>query len=122
MDVSRHLQRYLNDKVLAEQFADRYEGRIRDVAEALVRNRFTRSNNLELVIEFEDAWRLIPNLTQKRALVSFWGAETDDWLGQELVVYRHPVERQNADTGRVRVIYEKRVMLPIVRLNSVQAR
>ncbi len=112
-----HLRRWLNDKALTEM-GDRYEGRIEDVVEQQIRNRFTAQKQLEPVIVFEDGWKLIPNISQRRALCEFWGPETDDWAGRVLVVYRHRQERVDAATGRSRVTYEKRVMLPVAALHA----
>jgi hypothetical protein len=116
VDMTRHLRRWLNDKALSEQFGDTYEGRIADVVEQTIRNRFTAEKQLEPVIRFEDGWCLIPNISQRRALVAMWGSETNDWVGRRLQVYRHRKERTDEATGRLRVTYEKRVRLPISEL------
>jgi hypothetical protein len=112
MDMNRHLRRWLNDKALSE-LGDSYEGRIAAVTEEQIRNRFTGQNQLEPVITFEDGWRLIPNISQRRALIEFFGSETNEWLGQRLVVYRHFNQRTDATTGRVKQTWEKRVRLPV---------
>lgn len=111
MDMTRHLRRWLNDKALSENFSDRYEGRIADVTEEVIRNRFTGVKQLEPVVVFEDGWRLVPNVGQRRALIEFFGPETDDWKGHRLVVFRHSTQRTSAD-GAVRQTWEKRVCLP----------
>jgi hypothetical protein len=111
MDMTRHLRRWLNDKALSEQFEDHYEGRISDVAEEVIRNRFTGVKQLEPVVMFDDGWRLVPNISQRRALIEFFGSETDGWKGQRLVVFRHSIQRTNAD-GTVKRTWEKRVSLP----------
>jgi len=111
MDMTRHLRRWLNENALREM-GDTYEGRISDVVEERIRNRFTAQKSLEPVIVFDDGWRLIPNITQRRALVEFWGADTSDWVGRRLVVFRHREERPDDATGLVKVKWEKRVALP----------
>ena len=58
VDMTRHLRRWLNDKALSENFDDRYEGRVADVTEEMIRNKFTGAN----VVTFEDGWRLLPNV------------------------------------------------------------
>lgn len=109
--MTRHLRRWLNDKALVEM-GDSYEGRIQDVTEEPIRNRFTAQKSIEPVILFEDGWKLIPNISQRKALVAFWGPETEEWIGRRLVVFRHRNERPDAATGRVKVTFEKRVALP----------
>lgn len=84
MDMGRHLHRWLNDKALSQQFGDVYEGRIAAVGEQVIRNRFTAQKQLEPVIRFDDHWCLIPNISQRRALIELWGPETDDWIGRRL--------------------------------------
>lgn len=113
MDMTKHLRRWLNDKALSENFNDSYEGRIAAVTEEVIRNRFTGVKQVEPVVIFEDGWRLLPNINQRRALIEFFGPETEDWIGHRLIVYRHYIQRTNPDTGMVKQTYEKRVKLPV---------
>lgn len=113
MDMNSHLRKWLNDAALREM-DDRYEGVILAVTEELIRNRFTAQKVLEPVIAFKDGYRLVPNINQRRALVEFFGPESDEWVGRRLVVYRHRSERRDGATGALRVTYEKRVALPKV--------
>src|SRR5689334_6954606 len=108
VDMTKHLRRWLNDEALREM-GDSYEGRISNVVEERIRNRFTTAKQFEPVIHFEDGWKLIPNIGQRRVLCELWGPETDDWIGRRLQVYRHRKERTDGATGRVDVKYEKRV-------------
>ena len=85
MDMSRHLPRWLNETTLRD-LGDTYEGRIADVREEKIRNKFRLQKALEPVIHFEDGFKLCPNIGQRRALISFWGAETSAWIGRRLVV------------------------------------
>ena len=112
MDMTRHLRRWLNDKVLREM-GDTYQGRIVAVAEETIRNKFTAQRQLEPVITFEDGWRLLPNISQRRALIEMFGPETNDWIGCELVVYRHYIPKIDSKTGLTKDTYEKCVRLPI---------
>jgi hypothetical protein len=109
--MTRHLRRWLNEATLRELGGD-YDGRIVDVVEERLRNRFTAQKALEPVIVFEDGTRLCPNLTQRTALVSFWGPNTDEWVGRRLRVYLHRKEQPDKDTGVMKVRYEKRVAVP----------
>lgn len=111
MDMTRHLRRWLNDRALREHFDDSYEGRISDVTEEVIRNRFTGVKQLEPVVTFEDGWRLVPNISQRRALIEFFGPESENWKGRRLVVVRHSIQRTN-DAGIVKQTWEKRVALP----------
>lgn len=111
MDMNRHLRRWLNDRTLRE-LGDAYDGVIASVSEEMIRNRFTAEKKLEPVITFEDGWRLLPNISQRRALIQFFGADTGEWVGQRVVVYRHRVTQTDQETGAVRDSWEKRVRLP----------
>jgi hypothetical protein len=110
MDMRRHLRRWLNDAALREMH-DRYEGRITSATEELIRNRFTAEKQLEPVISFDDGFRMIPNVGQRRQLIEFWGANTEDWIGRTLIVFRHRVERKDANGDTVER-WQKSVMLP----------
>lgn len=113
--MTRHLRRWLNDKALNEHFDGEYEGRIADVTEEIIRNRFTGLKQLEPVVIFEDGWRLLPNINQRRALIELFGADTEDWRGSVLVVYRHCNQKIDAETGLTKMAWEKRVKLPAPR-------
>lgn len=106
VDMSRHLRRWLNDATLRRDFSGRYEGVIASVHEELIRNRFTAVKQVEPVITFDDGWRLIPNIGMRRALIEFYGANTDDWIGRRIVVFRSETRDTKAGTTR----WEKRVM------------
>jgi hypothetical protein len=110
MDMTRHLHRWLNEKALREEFGGRYTARIATVTEETIRNRYTFQKQLEPVITFEDGWRLVPNIGQRRALIEFFGAETENWIGESFTVFLARVERKNSETGQIRSVFEKRVM------------
>ena len=109
--MRRHLRRWLDNAVLRE-LGDRYEGIIANVVERTLRNRFTCTRELQPVIEFEDGLRLVPNITMRRTLIEFFGADTEEWIGRRVVVYRHRVERTDPDSGKVLERFEKRAMRP----------
>jgi hypothetical protein len=108
MDMQKHLRRWLNDAELRRLDDGRYEGRIERVVEEPIRNRFTATKQLEPVIYFEDGLRLIPNIGMRRALIEFWGPNTENWIGRPLVVFRASIT--DPQTGKTR--WEKRVMRP----------
>lgn len=110
--MSRHLRRWLNDKALAENFGDTYEGRIAIVTEQIIRNRFTGQKQLEPVVQFEDGWMLVPNLSQRRALINMFGVETDDWIGEVIAVCRVCITKNDAKTGLTKQSWQKVVKLP----------
>src|SRR5262245_1700908 len=111
MDMTRHLRRWLNDKVLREM-GDTYQGRIVSVTEEEIKNRYKgHQKQLEPVITFEDVWRLIPNITQRTSMIAMFGPETDDWIGCEVVVFRHRIPKVDSE-GVTREKFEKRVRLP----------
>ena len=96
MDMTRHLKRWLNNAELVRR-GDTYEGVIASVTEEEVRNRFTAQRELHPIIDFADGWRLIPNLTMRRALVELFGPETDSWTGRRIKIVRRCISR--TDTG-----------------------
>lgn len=108
VDMTRHLRRWLNDTAL-RKFGGTYEGIIADVVEEPIRNRFTWVKQTEPVIVFEDGWRVIPNITMRKTLIEFWGANTEDWIGQRLEVFRHRIEFHDPETGVLKDRWEKRV-------------
>lgn len=113
MDMTKHLRRWLNLDSLRLEFDGRYEGRISDVIEEKLNNHFKGEKGLEPVLVFSDGWRLCPNLSQRRALIEFWGKDTNDWIGRELVVFLSLVEKRHPKTNEVvRTTWEKRVCLP----------
>lgn len=111
MDMSRHLKKWLNDQALRE-LGDVFDGRIVDVVEETIRNRYTAQKTLEPVIVFEDGWRLIPNLTQRTVLVKLFGSDSEDWIGRRVRIFRFAKEHTDKSTGLVKITYEKRVTLP----------
>jgi hypothetical protein len=66
---------------MLREMGDTYEGRIATVTEETIRNRYTAQKQREPVITFEDGWRLLPNINQRRALIAFFGPNSEDWLG-----------------------------------------
>jgi hypothetical protein len=115
--MSRHLRRWLNDQVLREM-GDTYQGRIVSVTEETIKNRYkAHQKQLEPVITFEDGWRLIPNITQRKALIEIFGSETDGWIGCEVIVFRHRTQKVDSE-GVTREKFEKRVRLPALSLRK----
>jgi hypothetical protein len=110
MDMTRHLKKWLNDAEL-RRMGDRYEGVVASVTEEPIRNRFTAQKQVEPVISFEDGWRVIPNVGMRKALIEFYGANSDDLIGRRLIVFRHRVERKDANGDTVER-WQKSVMRP----------
>jgi hypothetical protein len=104
MDMTRHLRRWLNDGELVRMDGS-YTGLIAGVTEERIRNRYTAVKQLEPVITFDDGWRLVPNIGMRRALIEMLGAETNNWIGHAIRVYRHRVQKNDGTTK-----WEKRVM------------
>ena len=48
------------------------------MTEEETRNRFTCERKKELVVTFGDGWKWIPSLTARRALVWWFGSESDN--------------------------------------------
>jgi len=84
----RHLPKFLDTTTLRDM-GGQYVGRIQDVIEERINNRFKGQKGLEPIIVFGDGWRLIPNITQRKALIAMFGRETDEWVGREIVVHLH---------------------------------
>ena len=79
--MGRHLRRWLNEKSLRE-LGGLYEGRIASVTEEKLRNGYTAQHQLQPVIGFEDGWLLVPNLTQRVALVAALGLKRTTGLAR----------------------------------------
>jgi len=107
--MSRHLRRWLNGTAL-RKMNDRYEGLIGEVLEERLRNRFTATKELQPVIVFDDGWRLVPNIGMRRALIEFFGPDSEDWIGNRVVVFQHRVEQVDPATGEAREVWQKAVM------------
>ena len=107
MDMRRYLKRFLNEESL-KRMNGRYDGVIAQVVEEPIRNKFIASKQLEPIIKFEDGWLLIPNNSNRKALIEMFGPETSAWIGQRIVVFRHPVTR-TTKSGCTTTRYEKRV-------------
>lgn len=109
--MAKHIPRWLNEAALREM-GDRFEGRIVDVVEQRIHNKYSKTSQMEPVLVFDTGHRLIPNIAQRKALVEFFGPDTRDWHGRRLVVFLGVVERTDKATGLLKVRYEKRVALP----------
>ena len=106
--MRRHLRRWLNDAEL-ERRGGRFDGVIAAVTEETVRNRFTAQRELQPVIAFDDGWRLVPNLTMRRALIEMFGTESNAWIGRRVTIHRQRVERIDKITGAIRESFQKTV-------------
>lgn len=108
-DMTRHLQPWLTDKALAEMGGE-YEGVVAGVSEEYIRNRFTAQRSLEVVITFDDGHRLIPNKTVLQKFITWFGAESDAWVGRRVRVYRRQVQVPNAK-GELRTRWQRDVVV-----------
>jgi hypothetical protein len=104
MDMSRHLPLWINSRLLSSM-ENRFEGTIIEVVEQTIRNPFTRQRQTEPVLKFEGGYRLVPNIGMRVALCEMFGAETDHWIGERVIVVQVPVTSAN---GTVR--YEKKIV------------
>ncbi len=108
--MSRHLKNWINDAELQRRDG-RYTGIIANVVEEEVRNRYTARREVQPVVEFDDGWRIIPNLSMRRALIEIFGTpETTRWIGRRIVIFRRRVERTDRASGEIRERFEKAVM------------
>jgi len=98
MDMRRHLRRSLNVPDL-QGLGGCYEGRIADVTEQEVRNRFTTKKEKQPVIVFEDGYHIIPNFGMRRALVERFGSETELWRGERLRIVLRNLPRGKDSQG-----------------------
>ena len=109
MDMRRHLRRWLTDVPL-QKMGGVYEGVIANVVEEEVRNRFTTKREVQPVIEFDDGWRSVPNLSMRRDLVDGFGPDTDTWVGRRLRIVRRLM--RNRTTAKASERWEKAVEFP----------
>ncbi len=108
VDMRRHLRRWLNDTELV-RLGGRYEGVIESVVEERVRNRFTAQRELVPVIVFDDGWRIIPNLSMRTVLIEIFGAQSDEWIGRRLTIFRRRIEQRDRVTGDIRERFHKAI-------------
>jgi hypothetical protein len=108
MNIDRHLRRWLNDSTLTREFPSGYEGTIFEVVEERLHNRYRCTKELQPVIVFEDGWRLVPNISMRRALKEFFGSDTDEWIGRRVQVYRRLARRP----GDGKEDWQKGIALP----------
>jgi len=99
--MTKHLRRWLNEASFRDM-GGAYDGVIQAVTEELVHNRFTGQRTLQPIIHFDDGWLLLPNLTQRKALIEIFGAETDAWVGDRIGVYLYRKPGAKRDEKRVR--------------------
>jgi hypothetical protein len=80
------------------------------VSEEYIRNRFTAQRSLEVDITFDDGHRLIPNKTVLQKFITWFGAESDAWVGRRVRVYRRQVQVLNAK-GELRTRWQRDVVV-----------
>jgi hypothetical protein len=108
-NMTRHLRPWLTDRALAEMGGE-FEGIVACVSEEYIRNRFTAQRSLEVVITFDDGHRLIPNKTVLQKVITWFGAESDDWIGRRVRIYRRQVEVPNAK-GELRTRWQRDIVV-----------
>jgi len=94
--MTRYLKKWLTDKALEEQHDSEYEGVVAQVSEEMIRNRFTAQRETLPVVTFDDGWRLVLNKTFLQKFITWFGADSDNWVGRRVRVYRRQAELTNA--------------------------
>ena len=112
MDVTKHLSPWLTLDVLRTRFNDVYEGTVTAVVEEELRHPKTYQRYIGLVLVFDDGRRYGPAKTALRAIVGWWGTESDAWVGRTIQIVRKRIERTSKKTGEVTVRYERVVACP----------
>jgi hypothetical protein len=95
MDMTRFLKPFLTVTVLRE-LGGQYEGIIADVTNEPLRNRFKATTSDEAIVTFLDGKRLPLNKGLLRALISWFGVESSDWLGRRIRVFLKPGKKQGS--------------------------
>jgi len=110
MDMNRFLHHRLTNAKLMEFLEFRYEGRICNVVEEEVFNKFklTKTERVPNIM-FDDGWEWIPNLAARRQLSEAWGPETDGWVGRRMAIFLRSVDRTEKKSGRLVEALEKNV-------------
>jgi len=62
-----------------ERRGGEYNGTIRSVTAKMLRNTYTKENQVQPVIRFEDDYELVPNKTMRTELIEHFGWESDLW-------------------------------------------
>ena len=105
-DMTKHLKRFLTDKEL-QAIGGEFEGVVASVTEEPIRNRFKATTSDEPVITFQEGgYRLIPNKTMLLCLIRWFGADSNDWIGRRIRLFRQLVETTNHE-GVTRSKYQR---------------
>jgi len=103
MDMRKHLpnSRWITNADL-ERRGGEYNGTIRSVTAKMLRNTYTKENQVQPVIRFEDDYELVPNKTMRTELIEHFGWESDSWIGQHLTIVLRMAKRLDSSTSGVR--------------------
>jgi hypothetical protein len=110
MDMKRFVPCWINTDEL-QRIGGRYEGVIEQVFEQAVRNRFTGVKKAEPIIEFEDGYRLVPNITMRRSLMERFGTDTDLWSGERIAIELRRTSRTDP-FGVITDAWRKHLLFP----------
>jgi hypothetical protein len=108
MDMTRYLKEYLTVAVL-DGIGGFYEGIIDEVNNELLRNPYSKQRSEEGVISFVDGRRLVLNKSMLKACITWFGTDSEDWIGRRIQVSIRPVETRNRETGETRVRFQRRI-------------
>ena len=106
MDMRKKLGVWLSGGAI-HAMGDRYEGTIAHVVEHEVRNKWTTKTTVESVIVFDDGKQLVLTRPMKFELIDRFGHESDDWIGERIVLGCRRVDRTDPKTGNSEVRFEK---------------
>ena len=73
---------------------DRYDGRVADVREQPIRNKWTMQTSVEAVLVFDDGKQLVLSHGMLVELMGRFGSESDDWVGHSISLGTRPAERK----------------------------
>lgn len=109
MDMTRYLKPYLTVPEL-EAMGGEYDGVIASVTNEEIRNRYKGQKSNEPVVSFDDGKRLVLNAGMLRACLSWFGADSTNWIGRRIRLFLRRVETINRETGEIKVRLQRGIL------------
>ena len=117
-DMTRYRKKWLTDGEL-EKIGGEFEGVVESVTEELIRNKFKAQRSREPVVGFDQGgYRLVLNATLLDKFIRWFGAESDDWIGRRVRIYRRLVEVRNSK-GELRSRWQRDAVCEDVHARAV---
>lgn len=98
-DMSRYLKQWLTNEVLLS-LGGEFEGVIAEVTEEVLRSPFSAQRTSHVVVTFlEGGYRLVLNKTNLKAMLLWFGNESENWTGRRVWVHLRPMHTSTQGGG-----------------------